>query len=1268
MCRILVHFALLTVLYTTLCVGESFYTDASTTPVPRRPQTTFYDGGMVGPSGLCRARSLGGPSARDKHLMCSLMALEADGPRVSSLSDEPLDSIASLSLSCNKVFYSQSVLSSRHLTAFPRLRALTVDSCKINELDTTTFVGASGLRNLTVRSYHSEDLGPAMSVTAQVDVFRPLQQLERLDLSTNNIWELPRLAFCHLPNLQWLNLSHNHLQELGQLGWGGSGALETRCVSDSVVTLDIGHNDLGVVGGGALKGLPRLQYLHLQYNSIAKLDDNAFQGLSSLVSLDLSNNELVALPEDAFIHIPSLMYLLARNNSLSVLAPGLFSQLSHLVELDLSHNDLQSEWLTSSIFQGLIRLMRLDLSYNKISHLNAQVFRDLYTVQVLQFSHNNLKTIPAAAFSACTNLHRLDLSFNHLTMISDRTFQGLNVLSHLALDNNSIDEITPNGLNNLTILKDLNLNGNKLTSFPEAIVHLKYLETLDLGENLIRTLNRIPVKGLDKLYGLRLTGNIIKGNISKNTFLDIPNLKVLNLAKNEITHVETGTFETNHNIEAIRLDANKLVNIHGLFEKLPNLKWLNVSDNNIEIFDYHFIPVSLKWLDLHKNKISKLGNYMERHDLNLQTLDASFNKLSYVNQIQIPDSAEIVFLNDNKLSRVEPFTFFKKMNLTRVDLFANDLTKMDMSALRLEPVPADRDLPKFYLGGNPFMCDCNMEWLQRINNLEHLERQHPTIMDLESIYCQLTFARSGAFIPLVEVNPSQFLCQYETHCFALCHCCEYDACDCEMTCPDGCNCYHDQSWHTNIVDCSMQDAMQVPELIPMDSTQAFLDGNELVSLSPYAFIGRKHMQVLFINNSNVQTIDNETFSSLTRLNELHLEDNAIEELVGNEFKGLSVLRELYLHSNKLKYIHQHTFATLFHLEVLTLHNNQLVNFPVWRLVDNPYLVQVNILANHWTCHCQFVQSFNIWMSGNDRKVVNANEIMCYADMRNAEPSDFIVDLNYTSCSNITTTLIHPLLFDGILFPIIAICVPFIVIVLLLIFCFIYHGTIRVCIYSRCGCRLCYRSSPPEDSDKPYDAFVSYSSKDVSWVNQVLAGELERGENPYQLCLHYRDFANTTYIGDSIIDAVNSSRRTIVILSKNFIENEWCRFEFKSVHQEILKKHRNRILVIILGEIPSRDLDPDLRIFLKTSKVIRTNDKFFWEKLKFLLPDASSGYDQEEHIYSSILERSNTCTSNRYSVNSSSKQQHVNTSKYSVSSPPNSMHPSFHQQHSEAYWA
>ena len=1183
---------------------------------------------------------------REQSLNCSMPFLTPEDS-LASYTNDTQDSFTELTVSCNAGTRRPSSLATGTFEGFNRITKLSIEYCKLTELSDSAFAGVPNIRNLTLRTRNMEFT--SMSLTALPRALSSLTHLEQIDLSTNSIWELPVGVFCGLPSLRSLNLAHNHLQDLAQLGFSGpSNAGEllgnaTTCNSD-IIVLDLSNNDVEVVSSGALRGLSRLEELYLKNNQLGKIDDLAFEGLTSLHKLDLSGNKLVALPEDAFLPTPNLVLFNAGNNSLSVLASGLFGGLQHLVQLDLSHNELKAEWLTESSFRGLIRLIVLNLSFNKIDKLNVQVLRDMYNVQVLYLSNNRLSQIPLNAFSSCVNLSKLDLSYNKLSIIGEKAFQGVNVLSYLALGNNEITSIHPGAFTNLTVLHDLNINGNRLTAIPEAVGSLRNLHTLDLGDNLINSLANMPVRRLQHLYGLRLVNNKITGNISKATFVDLPSLKVLNLAKNGINHIEAGAFDSNLKLQAVRLDSNFLNSVKGLFENLPNLDWLNVSANNIDVFDYHFVPPSLLWLGLHNNRITELGNSLGRHDLKLEILDVSFNKLKHISSVNIPDSVQMVFMNDNQISTVEPFTFFKKLNLTRVDLFANKLTSLAMTALRLSRVPDEKTLPQFYLGGNSFVCDCEMEWLQRINNLEHL-RIYPTLMDSANIYCEMTFGRSGEYLALNDVKPSQFLCRYETHCFALCHCCEFDACDCEMTCPEGCGCYHEQSWRSNIVDCSMNRLQIVPEKIPMDASEVYLDGNDFRNLSSHSFLGRKHLQMLFVNGSNVRTLDNGTFSGLTSLTSLHLENNFLESLRGHEFKGLDLLQELFLHSNRLRYIHQQTFATLSHLETLTLHNNQLINFPVWRLVDNPYLSSVSLRENLWTCECQFIDSFDIWLSSNVRKVADSDEIKCFPVDRDVTGS-FILDYNSTTClnSSMTSTVVQPMILHSLLHPVIAISVAFVLVVIILII-FLYRNTLKVWLHSQCGLRVCQNSASSEDRDKLYDAFVSYSSKDEAWVNQVLAADLEHGDRPYRICLHYRDYPVTAYIAETIVEAVESSRRTIIILSKNFIENEWCRFQFKSAHHEVLKKRRKRLIVIVLGDIPSKDLDPDLRLYLKTNTCIHTGDKMFWEKLRFAMPDVT-GVQRVVHTYSTIPERTNA---NKFNT-------------------PSSLHPTLQPTADGTYWA
>ncbi|XP_017772235.1 PREDICTED: toll-like receptor 6 [Nicrophorus vespilloides] len=1158
-------------------------------------------------------------------LTCKLRTINSEFD-TTNFSVIPSEHTTSLRIECSDVIMSRSSLDDRSFVHLNKLRELELEHCKLGRWPAHTLLGLRDLRNLTIKTHNTE--WPEMSLDFAPESFVPVRQLERLDVSCNNIWSFPENIFCPLMNLVVLNVSENRLQDVNDLGFREkspsqpqplistvdedhlrheSRTLAHPCSLD-VQVLDASHNHFVLIPANGFGVLRRLRELYLHNNEISLVTDRALDGLKALQIFDLSNNKVVALPSELFKDAAaSIKEIYLQNNSISMLAPGLFSKLDQLLALDLSRNYLKGNFITGSTFSGLIRLVLLNLSYNRIEKLDPTFFQDLYTLQILNLEHNALETIPADTFAPMNNLHTLIISFNKITYLDAYSLNGLYVLSLLALDNNLLEGVHPEAFRNCSSLQDLNLNGNVLSAVPLALKDMRLLRTVDLGENVITSLEEPGFRGMSNLYGLRLIGNRIQ-NISKRVFTDLPALQILNLARNKVQRIEHGAFAYSPNLQAVRLDANQMTDMNGLFADIPSLLWLNVSDNNLEWFDYSMIPRGLQWLDMHKNNVKELSNHYNLDlELHLQTLDASFNKLTKINSPAVPSSLELVFLNDNLISLVEPHTFLKKTNLTRVDLYANQIVSMDLNALRLTPVDPEKPLPEFYIGGNPFQCDCKMEWLQRINKLDHL-RQHPRVMDLESIYCKLLYNRDTNYLPLVEAESNQFLCTYKTHCFAVCHCCDFDACDCEMTCPTNCTCYHDQSWSANVVECSGVGYTEMPSRIPMDATEVYLDGNNFGELSSHSFIGRKNLKVLYANSSNIAAIYNHTFSGLRRLIMLHLENNRIKELLGFELATLENLRELYLQGNLIHYIDNRTFIELKHLEVLRLDGNRLSYFAVWQFTLNPYLVEIGLGENQWSCECEYVQKYRSWLQVNYGKVVDAGKIVCMYSNITKALGPHLADFNATSCaaytSNTRAVVESQVMNDYLPLLLVTMCL-FLVSVVIVCGGFYYRRELRVWIYSRCGLRMCYKTTAFEeqqDKDRLFDAYISYSVKDEAFVSQVLTPGLEGSEQGYRLCLHYRDFNVSAYVADTIIEAVESSRRTIIVLSKNFLHNEWCRFEFKSALHEVLKDRRRRLIFVVTGELPQRDLDPDLRLYLKTNTVIEWGDRQFWQKLQFAMPD------------------------------------------------------------------
>ncbi|XP_052814080.1 toll-like receptor 4 [Mya arenaria] len=81
----------------------------------------------------------------------------------------------------------------------------------------------------------------------------------------------------------------------------------------------------------------------------------------------------------------------------------------------------------------------------------------------------------------------------------------------------------------------------------------------------------------------------------------------------------------------------------------------------------------------------------------------------------------------------------------------------------------------------------------------------------------------------------------------------------------------------------------------------------------------------------------------------------------------------------------------------------------------------------------------------------------------------------------------------------------------------------------------------ETENYRYDAFISYSDHDLHFIRDEIIPRLE--DRGMKLCVHERDFLPGISIWDNIVDAIRTSKKTVVILFKTFVKKQWCIFEF-----------------------------------------------------------------------------------------------------------------------------
>jgi len=109
-----------------------------------------------------------------------------------------------------------------------------------------------------------------------------------------------------------------------------------------------------------------------------------------------------------------------------------------------------------------------------------------------------------------------------------------------------------------------------------------------------------------------------------------------------------------------------------------------------------------------------------------------------------------------------------------------------------------------------------------------------------------------------------------------------------------------------------------------------------------------------------------------------------------------------------------------------------------------------------------------------------------------------------------------------------------------------HGRCRTRnrIYERALAEIGVGHSP-EPAKAPqgefrYDVFISYSHRDSAWVRSTLLPHLERED--LRVCIADRDFAPGVARLINIENAVERSRKTLIVLTPAWIESEWATFE------------------------------------------------------------------------------------------------------------------------------
>ena len=355
---------------------------------------------------------------------------------------------------------------------------------------------------------------------------------------------------------------------------------------------------------------------------------------------------------------------------------------------------------------------------------------------------------------------------------------------------------------------------------------------------------------------------------------------------------------------------------------------------------------------------------------------------------------------------------------------------------------------------------------------------------------------------------------------------------------------------------------------------------------------------------------------------LELSRNGIDSLHVDVFNHLDKLKFLNLSHNQIQHVDDQ-FMNLTSLERVDLSYNLLTQIPMelfslldtnMKFINSSSKAVVDITGNPFQCSCTVMSQIR-WLERPNVKVhvsnLNSTKLFCFLQNGTRIPFFEVGKQLEKICHDYDYTLT------------------------IIFFTFIYPLCLIVITLSTCGYKYRWRvkyawytvlnlfyNKEQERTDFRFDAFISYCSDDEDWVRTKLVENLERDEeNKYNLCLHYRHFVPGRGITENIAAAIKVSRKTVLVVTKNYLNSGWCDFETKFAHTHHLHKHTGGIIGIIHPELfkikgnraTALDRLLDSVTYLEWP-IEEQQEPLFWLRLKRALGPPLALKRENDHLY------------------------------------------------------
>lgn len=470
-----------------------------------------------------------------------------------------------------------------------------------------------------------------------------------------------------------------------------------------------------------------------------------------------------------------------------------------------------------------------------------------------------------------------------------------------------------------------------------------------------------------------------------------------------------------------------------------------------DVFRNH---ASLQEIHLAFNRIQLDKNWSAFENLpSLRQLGLRNNSISTMPPHSLSAYFKFLDLSSNNITHFDGTRIFRHFK-GNIDLSHNSI-EMLYPALNaqsshqlalFEKLYSATRVDKLIVEGNPIVCNATL--------IEFLDQLNSSVMkrfwQLENLRCASPISLRGRFVKRLRTSELlASLTAWSTPSRTV---------PPDDQCPINCTCWVRPVARALLVNCSQSGRTDVPSLpdprvYDLNQTELYVQHNSIRQLPQIAAtrVG--------------------TYELVTVIDARH---NQIDALDVDQIPDL--LCELHLQYNNLR-----TLATDVVQALGSIVNGRTRS--VW-MADNP-----------WQCDCSAV------------------ELLEYVQRENMSVADYLRDVRCDDGQLMrdkrTMEMCPPDVVDEqmIGWPAIAMLPMLLFVVIVSVLMVLYYKNrqlLRVWMFGHPWMSR-FVSEADADADMVYDAFVSYSHMDGEFVLKWLVSELERGECPYRLCIHERDW-------------------------------------------------------------------------------------------------------------------------------------------------------------------